>query len=374
MPASQESPDSLDPQDPVTSPETPAADPSPAAQPTPEANPTPTGGDKTASPAASDKAKAPAPEPKKLEEQDVLDRLSPPIEKPKSEPATPPAKAEGEVPPEGAPEPQGEEEPESDEYVPYTDAEGAKYHSKTRRRFKQLDTRIKAMEPYAQFGSDIVRAAAQHEVKMESVQGWIDLGFRVRQGDPQALASMKDLIASHGVITESAPPDVSAVTNVVNKLFQSLDITEEAKEKIEAALNRAIATQEKKPVQAPPPQQRQAPQPQAPSPIQQTASWVQAQEAHYAKQLGQKWPIVKQQIYAEAARREAQLPIHLVNDPLEMRVRFAACAEHVLTKASQKAPVVPVQPALRAVNAPTPAPSLKKGTAEYEDALLGGTL
>jgi hypothetical protein len=365
MPAAQ---DILDP---VTSPETPVAVPSPAAQTTPEANPTPTGGETPASPAASDKVKAPTPV---LGEQDVLDRLSPPIEKPKSEPSVPAVKAEGEVAPEGAAPETPADETESDEYVPYTDAEGAKYHSKTRRRFKQLDSRIKEMEPYANFASNIARSAAENEVPIESVQKWLDIGFQVRRGDPQALAAMQNLIASHGVVTEAAAPDVSGVTEILEKLHRSLDISDEAKERIEAALTRAVPKAEKKPAPVAPQQRQAPPQPQGPSPIRQTASWVQSQEARYAQQLGPKWPAVKAQIYAEAARREAQLPANLVNDPLELRVRFAACAEHVLTKASQKAPVVSVQPTLRAVNAPSSAPTLKRGTPEYEDALLSGTL
>ncbi len=383
-----------DPQDPVPSPETNAA-PSPASQPAPAAPPEPAGGVPAASPPVSDKAPVSAPpkaatpdDPKKgtnpaspdvkpLGEGDVLDRLTPPTQKP-TEPAVP-AKVEPPVSEdtENKEAPPVENEPEDAPFKAADEKELAGYHSRTRHRIKQYHKELDRQKPYVEFAESLVGRAAENNLTVPAIIGWQNLGFGIRQRDPEALQALQDILDSHGVSKPAPPaaaPDLSPVEAVIAKLHQSLDINDEGK----AALLRALDPL-KKPAAAPAqaPQPQRAPQPQqqrqAPpaNPLAQTASWVGAQEAQLAQTHGQKWPELRKAIYAEAARREALLPPHIVNDPIELRVRHAACTAHVLAKASAPRPTPPpVQSSLRANTAPIPLQVPKKGTAEYDDYLM----
>lgn len=373
--------DSLDP---VPSPE-PVADSSSAPQTAPAATPEPSGGVPTTPPVVSDKASvsAPAkpaipadpskgvspvtPDVKPLGEGDVLDRLTPPTAK-TTEPATPEVAVE--TPTSGDTE--NKEAPvESEEDAPFTPAdekELAGYHSRTRKRLGQYHKELARQKPYVEFAENLVTAAAQNNLTVPAILNWQKLGFGIRAGDPEALEALESVLDSHGRTAQQAAPDLAPLEAVIAKLHRSLNLDDEGKAELEAALG----GMKKAPAPQPPPPQPQrqaAPQQQAPHPLAQTASWVQSQEAQLAQTHGQKWPDLKKAIYAEAARREQALPAHLVNDPIELRVRFAACKEYVLAKAV--APKLPsVQPSLRAITAPTPITAPKRGTAEYDDFVM----
>lgn len=381
-----------DPKDLVPSP-TPAADPSPAASTPPVATPEPSNGVPAAPPAASDKASATPPAAKPVEptikplgDGDALDRLTAPTEKPKENtpvlPASDPAKpAEPDTENKDAPP-----EPAEGEEVPFKHAdekELAGYHSRTRHRIKQYKARVEQLEGPAKFTYDLANAAAQREMKFQSVVQWQELGFGLRDGDPEAIEALKGIVESHyaaqgkKLVQDAVAPDVAPVEAAINAAFQSLDINEAAKTQLLAAVAKLKApAPAAQPAQ--PQRQPQAPQqPQRPqySEMDRTRAYVHNEKAKLAQQVGAaKWPETYKAILAEAARREASLPPHVVDDPIELRIRFAACAEHVLAKASQQAaakpPVVPVQPSLRATPSPTPLPVPKRGTPEYEDYLL----
>jgi hypothetical protein len=309
---------------------------------------------------------------KPLGEGDVLDRLTPPTAK-TTEPATPEVAVE--TPTSGDTE--NREAPvESEEDAPFTPAdekELAGYHSRTRKRLGQYHKELARQKPYVEFAENLVTAAAQHNLTVPAVLNWQKLGFGIRAGDPEALEALEEVLESHGRTAQQAAPDLSPLEAVINKLHRSLNLDDEGRAELEAALGTM-----KKPV-APvqrqaPPQQQQQPQRQAapapaPHPHAQTASWVQSQEAQLASTHGQKWPELRKAIYAEAARREQTLPSHLVNDPVELRVRFAACKEYVLAKATAPRPPS-VQPSLRAISAPTPLATPKRGTADYDDYVM----
>lgn len=379
-----------DPKDLVASPTT-AADPSPAAPTIPAATPEPSGGVPAAPPAASDKASAtppaPAAEPtiKPLGDGDALDRLTAPTEKPKENTPAPvdaPAAKAADVDTENKDAPP---EPAEGEEVPFKKADAkelAGYHSRTRHRITQFQNRIEQLEPAAKFTYDLAQAAAQRELKFESVVRWQELGFGLRDGDPEAIEALKSIVESHytaqgkKLAPEPAAPDVAPLETVINTAFQSLDITEATKNQLLAAVAKIKAPAPvAQPVQQPRPQPVQRPQRPQPTEMDQTVAYVRNEEVQLAQRVGAaKWPEVRKAIYAEAARREASLPINRLNDPIDMRIRFAACAEHVLAKASQQAAAkpstVPVQPSLRATPSPAPIPVPKRGTPEYDDYVL----
>lgn len=378
-----------EPKDPVASPETVAAS-SPAPQSAPVATPEPAGGVPATPPVASDKApvstptKAAIPEDpskgespiplgvKPLGEGDALDRLTAP--ETKTEPVTSPvAKTETPV----SDDTENKEAPEAADDAPFAPAdekELAGYHSRTRRRLGQYHKEMSRQKPYVEFAESLVNAAAENNLSVPAILEWQKLGFGIRNRDPEALESLENLLDSHGrTAPAQAAPDMAPIEAVIAKLHRSMNLDDEGKAALEAALS--PFKKPAAPVQrqaAPQQQQRQAaPQQQAPNPMAQTANWVKAQEAQLAAAHGQKWPELKQAIYAEAARREANLPSHIVNDPIELRVRFAACAAHVQAKASAPKPVMPsVQPSLRGNTSPTLIPVPQRGTPEYDDLVM----
>lgn len=377
-------------QDPVPSP-APAADPSPAASPAPVATPEPANGVPAASPPVSDKAPASAPakaaapaDPSKgespvkpeiapLGEGDVLDRLTAPTTKTEPTPVSTPEPAAPAPSAENPDAPAEAETAEDAPFVPADEKELAGYHSRTRHRIKQFQRELDKQKPFVEFADGLIQRAAEHNLSVQSVVGWQNLGFGIRKGDPEALQALAGILESHG-IAPAVAPDLSPVEAVIAKLHQSLDINDEGK----AALLQALAPLKKAPEAQKPaaPVQRQAPAPQpqrqpAPDPLVATANWVGQREAQLAAQHGQKWPELRKAIYAEAARREAALPPHLVNDPVELRVRHAACVEHVLARAAAPKPSLPsVQPSLRASPSPLPIPVPKRGAIEYDDYVM----
>lgn len=381
-----------DPKDLVSSP-TPAADPSPAAPTPPVATPEPSSGAPAAPPAASDKALATPPaapattEPtiKPLGDGDALDRLTSPTEKPKENTPAP-----VDAPAAKAAEPDTENkdappEPAEGEDVPFKDAdekELAGYHSRTRHRIKQYQTEVNRLRGPAKFTYDLAQAAAQRELKFESVVKWQELGFGLRDGDPEAIEALAAIVDSHYKVhgkkfaTEVVVPDVAPVEAAINAAFQSLDINEAAKNQLLAAVAKLKTPPVAQPVQQPRPQPVQQPQRPQPTEMDRTRAYVHNEKAKLAQQVGAaKFQAVYDEILAEAKRREAVLPPHLIDDPIELRIRFAACKEYVLAKVSQQAaakatPTVPVQPSLRATPSPTPIPVPQRGTPEYDDYVL----
>ena len=374
--------DSLDP----ASPEIVAA--SSTAPPTaPAATPEPTGGVPATPPVASDKTSASAAKPaipadpskgasaippdvKPLGEGDVLDRLTPPTTKPTEPPVAPEAAVETPTSGDTDNKAVAEEIPEDAPFAPADEKELAGYHSKTRKRLGQYHKELARQKPYVEFAENLVSAAAQHNLTVPAVLNWQKLGFGIRTGDPEALDALEAVLDSHGRMPQPTTPDVAPIEALIQKLHRSLNLDDEGR----AALETALAPLKKPaaPVQrqAPPQQQRAAqPQQQAPNPLAQTAAWVQSQETQLATTLGPKWPDLKKAIYAEAARRELTLPSHIVNDPIELRVRFAACKEYVLAKAAAPRPPS-VQPSLRAISAPTPIPVPQRGTEAYDDYVM----
>jgi hypothetical protein len=312
---------------------------------------------------------------KPLGEGDVLDRLTPPekkpIETPAADAAPVPTPAGEDTENKAAP---AEDTPEDAPFKDADEAELAGYHSRTRHRIKQYKTELDRLRPAAKFGFDISQAAAERGIQFQSVIGWQNLGFGLRDKDPEAVQALGKILESHGYQPAGEPvaPDVTSVEQVVDKLFESMDINADARAKILATLA-PIKKPAPAPVQqqqrAPAPQQQQAPQQ---NPVEQTVQWVAGQESQAAARVGAaKWPDVRKALYAEARRREAGLPLHLLNDPIEMRIRFAACLEHAVARASAPAaPRVQVQPTLRATPSPTPVSLPKRGTAEYDDYVM----
>lgn len=362
--------------DPVPSPEPTEGSPSEPSQPAPDATPEPTDGSNAAPPAASDQESATPPGKKEAPVEDVLDRLSPDIPKPTPQ-EEPPSEGEDKVEPNEAEQP---DQPEG-EYKEPDEKELAGYHSKTRKRIKGIiehrDKVIGSMRPYADFANEIVTEAAKHDVPVQNVKSWINLGYEIRKQNPEAMAAMADLLVSNGYefAAEQAAPDLSGVEATLDRLHRNMNIDDDALATLKEALKRSVPEKKQAPQQRQPPvqqsQQHQIPPQQ--HAIQQTYQYVAQREAQLQKQHGAKWPAIRQKIYAEAAKREANLPVEVVNDPVEMRARFAECAAHVLALESVSRPAPkppPVQSSLRASPSPTPTKIPQKGTPEYEDFVM----
>jgi len=353
---------------PVTSPEPIAGTPPSPAPTEVAATPPPAEGSPQASPAPSDKNPAPA----KVETPapDVLDRLSPDITQPTPPAVTPPA-SEPTKPDEEDDKPLDEDEP----YLPPTEEEMRGYHSKTRRRIRQILTHAETVKNYADFGSEIISGASQNDVPVQSVRSWVDVGFAIRRGDPDAIQAVAHLLQTHGYQPTQAAPaaDLTVFETTIERLYRDMAIDDETRDKLKEALKRSQPEEPNPQQQRIPLPQRQAPQQHQapPTPLQDTASWVARQEAQYAQKYGTKWTSIRTKIYAEGRRRERSLPVEEINDPMELRTRYAACAAHVIAK-EMAAQVMPpaVQSTLRATPSPTPTKTPNKGTPEYDDYIL----
>ena len=350
--------------DPDASPETLNEAPSPSSPP----ESTPVEGGTTAPPADSgkDTPKEETPSVPLLGEGDVLDRLTNPKQKTNTQ--EPEAKEETPAAKEPVAETEHAEESEDEDFKPADETELAGYHSKTRNRIKGFQREIDRLKPSAEFTNELLGEATQLGLSVESVRGWQNLGFGIRKGDPQALAALAEVLGSHG-ITQSAAPDVTPLRETIEKLHRSMNIDDDAKEAMEKALEsmgKPTAPQR----QAPPPAQQPRPQEPLNAPYEQTVSWVRNVEAQDAKKFGAKYPEVNKAIYAEAKRREVGLPLNQLNDPVEMRVRYAACREAVLAKLLARPPQPKVESSLRGSGPPTPLKVPQRGTEEYDDYIM----
>jgi len=307
--------------------------------------------------------------------------LTSPTEKPKENPpvtATPPKPAD-----EPLVDAENKAAPPESEDAPFKDADDAElsgYHSRTRHRIKQYQQEVTRLRPAAKFGFDLAEAASNSGVKLESVVAWQELGFGLRAKDPEAIEALANIVGTYGVkVGADAPVDLTALETAVGEVFQSMDLSEAGKAKLQAAL--AGLKVSKAPAQPrqqaqPQPQRQQAqPQRQQAHPLQETANWIGDQEAQLEAQIGKaRFAALRPAIYVEAKRREAGLDLRLLNDPVDMRVRWASCKEHVLARASQAAAapraLPTVQPLLAANHSATPIQTPKKGTPEYDDHIM----
>lgn len=352
------------------SPEPVVEDSSPSTPEAQEAAPETKVGSTAESPPASEKEQA-----KPDETGDILDRLT--IEEPKQT-VSPKEEAGSDEPP-----------PEIDDEVEYKapdEKELAGYHSRTRKRIKQLmrhhDDQIGQMKPYAEFGQTLIQQAAENDISVNSLQQWINVGHGVRSGNPQALAALQEVLESHGYSPKAsaAAADYTPIEAVVKKLYDQMELSDEARTQFQEAIKRSREMVPAQPVQQPIQPQRQQfqpqtppAQPQQPSAFAQTVQWIQREEQKLTNQYGEKYKEMRPKILAEAARREKDLSLAERNDPYEMRARFAACAAHVIavtSQAAKKQPVHQVQPTLRANKTPTPTSLPKMGTPEYDDYIL----
>lgn len=383
--------------DPVPSP-APASTPSPEAQPKPEANPAPVaGGDKAAPPPASDsKAPAAAADDGIPSEDEVLARLTGGEQKKDTKPADAPApkadaatakpeseetpKAEGEKP-----EDEEAEDPNA-EFVEPDEAELAGYHSKTRRRMKQVIGRLKEEAPFAGFARRHLAAAAEVGVDAKGVDAWLGLGRDLKAGAPEAVAALTGILASYGVKVGSSEPapapelDTSALKTVMARLKRDGHLNDAAEEDILAILPAVKAKEAAKPApQAQPaPQPRQIPQQREPTPQerwQAAAAPVKTQVKTmidgYAAGHGAKAPAIAKAIADEITAIESKLPQEQQFDIRlwESRARLAISRVHARLSV---APRPTVQPSLRGGTAPVPTKAPEVGTEAYEMSLLTG--
>lgn len=309
-----------------------------------------------------------------LGEGDVLDRLTNPTQKTNTQEA---AKEEPPATPEESTSTETEvESTDNEEFKPADDKELAGYHSKTRHRIKQYQRELDRVKAAADFSNGLVAEGHQLGLSSEHIQQWQHLGFGIRKGDPNALAALVDVLNSHGALPKAQSFDPKPLRDVVEKLHRDMNLDDDAKEAIERALSGVESPKVATPVQqqAPAPVQQQQtstpPQTQYRAAYDQTVNWVRSTEAQDAQKFGAKYPEINKAIYAEATRREASLPLHVRNDPIEMRVRYAACREAVMAKLLSRPPQPKVESSLRGSGAPTPLKVPERGTPEYDDYLM----
>ena len=357
-------------QDPDTSPETQIEESSTS---TPQDQKSVEGGT-TAPPAERDKSTGEEEESSipLLGEGDVLDRLTNPTQK-KTNTQEAPEETTSETQEETTSTGETETDDEA-EFKPADEKELAGYHSKTRHRIKQYQRELDRAKAAADFSNEMVAEGHQLGLSPDHIQQWQKLGFGIRKGDPQALEALKEVLGSHGILPKAAPVDAKPLRDVVEKLHRSMNLDDDAKEELERALEGLAPAQEKASPPTPAPQQRQAQA--APTPTQyevaytQTEKWVRSIEAQDAQKFGAKYPEINKAIYAEANRREAALPPQVRNDPIEMRVRYAACREAVMAKLLSRPPQPKVESSLRGSGTPTPLKVPARGTEEYDDYIM----
>jgi len=338
-------------------------------------------GGKTAPPAERDKStgeKAESSIPL-LGEGDVLDRLTNPTQKTNTQEKTPEEET-SETPEKATGTPETEESAETEEEVafkPADEKELAGYHSKTRRRIQQYQRELDRAKASADFSDMLITQGHEIGLSGENIHQWQQLGFGVRKKDPAALAALVEVLGSHGALPKAQEFDAKPLRDVVEKLHRSMNLDDDAKEALERALEGVAPGKQAQP-QPTQQHQRQAQPAQQPEiqrtpyelAYQSTVRSIRNEEAQDAQKYGQKYPEINKAIYAEAARREALLPPHIKNDPVEMRVRYAACREAVLAKVLSRPPQPKVESSLRGSGAPTPLKVPERGTEEYDDHVM----
>lgn len=368
--------------DPVASPEpsTPssAVETSAPSQPEPKVSAEP-----PAPPAASDEDSAPhirtsdeAPD-----EEEVLARLQGKTPK-KDTKATPPAAA-ADTPP-ATPEAKADEaaapEPTPGEFKLPEKAEIDAYHSKTRARVKGLVERIETREPFAKYGEAVLKEADRNGVSNGQLNAWIELGFLAKNGHPDALPILANILKNAGYKNADLAPavdaqpqfDTAALEVALARAYDNADISESGLREIRKTLASAkpVAPAAKAPEvrTTPPPTTQVNPQVEALKQVNQI-------KAEYAAEHGPRWQQLEPLITKELAAIEAKITDrNVLNNPALWAGRIIRAAERVLNRSS--APATPaVTPSLRASTSPTPPPApLQSGTAEYEEALLTGRI
>lgn len=372
-----------EPTDPVTSPDpsTPssAVETSTPAQPEPKVSAEP-----TAPPAASDDDPAPhvrtsdeAPD-----EEEILARLQGKTPK-KDTPSAPAAEA---VP--TTPEAKADEAAAPDPTAEFKLPEKAEidaYHSKTRHRVKSLVDRIEQREPFAKYGEAVLKEAEKHGVTNQQLNAWLEVGFLAKNGHPDALPVLANILKNAGYKNADLAPaveaqpqfDTAAIEAALAKAYDNADISESGLREIRKTL---AATPKPAPAapQAPKPEVRAAPQVAPPINYQAEAlTRIGRIKAEYAAEYGPRWKQAEPEIAKELASIESKIADrNVLNDPSLWPQRMTRAIERVLNRPSAPAlSSTPVTPSLRASSSPTPPPApLQPGTAEYEDALLTGRI
>ena len=324
-------------------------------------------------------------------EGDVLDRLSSGKSKQDAPPEPAAAKPADAAPTEPAAEktPDAESEddtPTEEDVQPPSKEELDGMHSKTRRRIKGFMQRIDAMQPYAEFGSDLLERAHAAQMDVKTLDSWVEAGLRLKQGDPEAMELVANILVKRGwqpPANEAPTVDRTRVDDVLDLLASSGEITEAAKSHLAKALDTAIPKVAPKPVTAAPPApaapQRQAPAQPSVSPYEQARAQAQALVAEargeYQARAAGNWTKVEPEIVKELQTMEAKLAPQIRDDPRRWPARYAQAAERVLLRLSSRPAQPPVQSALRPGGGTPPPPAkLVPGTPEYEDALLSGKI
>lgn len=368
--------------DPVPSPapSTPssAVETSTPAQPEPKVSAEP-----PAPPAASDDSPAPVLESIDApDEEEVLARLQGKTPK-KDTKATPPAAA-ADTPP-ATPEAKADEaaapEPTAEFKLPEK-AEIDAYHSKTRARVKGLVERIETREPFAKYGEAVLKEAEKHGVTNQQLNAWLEVGFLAKNGHPDALPVLANILKNAGYkhadlapASEAQPQfDTAALEAALAKAYDNADISESGLREIRKTL--AIAKPAAPVAKAPEPQRQVAPTPTPANPQAEALTRIGRIKAEYAAEFGPRWKQAEPAISKELADIEAKLDYQTRADPSLWPQRMTRAIERVLNRPTAPAlSSTPVTPSLRASTSPTPPPApLQSGTAEYEEALLTGRI
>jgi hypothetical protein len=216
-----------------------------------------------------------------------------------------------------APEKKPEDaEPAHDDLAEVTNESVTKMKpGEARRKINKLISRVRAAEPFAALGNEIVQTCERHGFSAADYKAWMDIGIGMHLGDERAKAAFANLAKQAGIVAEPPAP-AEVLTSDLNAWLD-----EQVKD-LEMSPGVADALRDKLKTPAPAPRQA-APPPAAPrQPVQQIAPqrpWTPQDEqsaigeidtimADFEKQIGADYKTIEPRIMAELSKRKGRHP------------------------------------------------------------------
>jgi len=120
-------------------------------------------------------------------------------------PETPPKAEAPETPP--APEPEKSDDEELTELT--NDTASKLKPGDYRRKVNKLISRVKQAEPLAAVGKEIIELCEANKLAPPDYKAWVEVGIGLQNGDPQALAMLKNVATKAGIMPTSVPATMS---------------------------------------------------------------------------------------------------------------------------------------------------------------------
>ena len=178
-----------------------------------------------------------------------------------------------------------------------------------RRAGKRLAKEAEENKTYVDWSKATFDRAKEVGAQPADVETWMDLTFRMEQGDTEARDMLGNQLVKAGYVPQVGMPDLEPIKAFIKKQADELDFAPEQAKELLGMLDGV-----KTPVQPRETQQREAPKPPNPSEQQHALEQaavekLQSMSEKYEEKYGKDWPKMRKVIEREVRLAQAQTPV-----------------------------------------------------------------